>query len=181
MKYFLLSLFCFFMVGNSHADVNQELYELAKEKGQLSREAVKLLKKHNIDPNDDAEYKAASAKAFELSQKMVKARKKNSTLKPFYKVSDEAQSKMMKAMMAKEKDKEAVKKARNEYMTARTQLEKAAAKIPELVKMASDARAANDVASDIKLNLISSSPEGKEYLKKIDVLNQKIEVLRGQL
>ena len=140
------------------------------------REASTMFRKMNIK---DAELDALKENAHKASVHFSQTRKKHPDLKEHYKVSDAAQTRMIKAMTAK--DKEASKVAREEYIEARKELEKVSRKIPELVELQQKAIDANDVVKVKEAELLAATPEGKVLVDKVKDLDAKIAELQKQL
>ena len=168
-------LSCMFTLSAT-AGVKEDIWKVSKEKAKLSREVSGLFRKIKIK---DAELDALQEKAYKASVTFSKTRKKHPDLKDLYKVSDAAQTRMIKAMTAK--DKEASKVAREEYVEARKELEKISQTIPELVELQKKAIEANDAVKVQKTKLLASTPEGKVLLDKMKALDAEIVELRKQL
>lgn len=164
------------IILSASADINQDVWKLSKEKATLMRQTESLFRKNKIE---DKALDALKAKAGQASVAFVKARKAHPDLKALYVTSDAAQNKMIKAMMAK--DKEASKVARNEYTDARRALEAESVKIPELVELQKKAIDANKAVDARKAELVATTPEGKVLMDKVKVLDDKIAELQKQL
>ncbi len=119
--------------------------------------------------------------AFGAAMAFGKARKDHPDLKELNKTNDAAQSQMMKAMMAKDKDEEAIVEARSKYVDAQKALQTRTEKIPELVELQKKAQDANDAVKAKKIELISATPEGAELAKKMKALDVKIADLQKKL
>ena len=178
MKSFLVALFsCIFLLPAS-AGVKEDVWKLSKEKSKLNREFSSLFRKNKLG---DKEYDELSSKAFGAAMAFGKARKDHPDLKELNKANDAAQSKMMKTMMAKDKDKEAITAARNGYVEAQQALQAGAVKIPEIVALQKKAMEANEAVQAKKIAMISATPEGAELAKKMKYLDAEIAELQKKL
>ena len=149
---------------------------MAQEKSKLSREVHTLFRKQKIKDKDlDALKNQASLTSFAF----VKARKNHPDLKELNKASDDAQSRMIKAMTSK--DEAATKTARRDYVKTQQALAVVSKKIPELIKLQNKAIEANKAGGAKKNELLSATPEGKALVDKINVLDKKMAELRKQL
>lgn len=161
------------------ASTYDKIYDLSREKSALTREALKLLRTHHVDPNKDPAYKAAQKKALLASQNFLKVRGAQPELKALLDESQKAMSDYMKA--SRSKDKSASKAAMKRYQNALREVQKKGRNIPAVVKAQKEAQEANKKAQQLKLQLIAQFPEGKNYLKKIDALDAKIAALQKKL
>lgn len=178
MSFKLLSIAVFscLLTLFASADIKEDVWKISKEKRKLTQEVSTLFRKQNIK---DADLDALSQKAFQASQSFMKARKIHPDLKALYKKSDAAQSRMIKAAIAK--DDVGKKAAREEFTQARMELEKVSRTIPELTVLQKKAIAANAAVQAKKNELLAATPEGKELFDKMNILDAKIAKLRKQL
>lgn len=164
-------------IVSAHADVRNEIRQLAREKIKLTMETNKIFNQHKLHENP--EYQELQQKAHEVAREFNQTRRNHPALKDYYAKSDAAQKKMIRARM--DKDKEGSRKATNEYTGIRIEMEKAASAIPELEAAKEKAAAASQAVQDKKLELLDSVPEGKTQAAKIRELEAKIVALRKQL
>jgi|GEM_PF-2866460 len=158
------------------ADTKGDIWKLSKEKSKLTREMSSLFREQKIE---DEELDELSSKALSASVAFAQARKNHPDLKEQNKASSEAQSRMIKAMMAK--DDAASKIAREEYVESQKVLAAASGKIPEIVELQNKAIEANNAVKVREQELLAATPEGKVLFDKIKALDVKIEALRKQL
>ena len=161
------------------ADTSDQIITLSKEKSKLTREGMKLLRKHKVDPHKNSHYEAAYKKALASSTAFIKLRNDHPKIKPLA----EEGNKLLSKMTSKEvrKDKAARKVLLKEYAQKQREIQKIVAGIPNLVKAQKKASKENATVKKIKLSLISDLPEGEKYLKKIQALEKKIAKLQQSL
>lgn len=166
-----------FFISAAVSGVKDEVREVAREKSKLSRQVGKLFRELKLNENEG--YAALEKNAFEASQLFTKTRKAHPALKEAYAKSDAAQSRMVKASLAR--DKEAKKIAMDDYTTARMELESSAKKIPELTEVKTKAIEANEAVQEKKKELLATTPEGSALIGQINALEEKIIELRKKL
>lgn len=174
---FLVLTFNVMHLSADNTSLNQQIWELSKEKRQLTMKVSKALREHNL--SEDPRLAAAQEKAFKASKELVSTKKNHPDLKQFITKSDAAQDKMIDAAVAK--DDAAKKAAQKEFMDARRELETAAQKIPEIQALQKKAIDINNQTKAVELEILSEIPEGKELTAEIKALDKKIADLRSQL
>lgn len=170
-------LSCVFALSAT-AGPQEDIWKFSKEKAKLSREVSTMFREMKLK---DPELTTLQQKAYKASVTFTQTRQKHPDLKPLYKVSNAAQSQMIKAMTAKPKDEEAIKVARADYVEARKELEKVSQTIPELTELQQKAIDANDAVKVKESELLAATPEGKVLVDKIKALDVKIDALRKQM
>jgi hypothetical protein len=161
------------------ADTSTEIYTLAKEKSQLIQEGLQLLKKYQIHPENNPNYETASKAALTASQNFIKQRKNHPDLKNLEKESQKELSAIITA--TRNNDKIGKKEAMKQYTKTQKAIQQKVTTIPELVIAQKKAITANNKMKKAKLTLISTLPEGPDYLNKIKILENKIIQLQNQL
>ena len=159
------------------SDIKAEIHQLSREKYKLTRQISKLFNEKKLDENP--EYEATQKTAYEASRTYSKAQRSHLKLKELYTKSDAAQKKWIDARLAK--DDAAVKTARSAYTQARMDIQKAARDIPELVELQNKAIEANKASQAKQKELLATTDEGKELIKKIDALDAKMAELRKKM
>jgi hypothetical protein len=172
----LTYLFVLSACADTNTDTKGDIWKLSKEKSKLSREMSSMFREQKIE---DKELDELSANALSASVTFAKARKNHPALKEQNKASGEAQSRMIKAMTAK--DDAASKAAREAYVEAQKALVAASGNIPEIVELQNKASDANNAVKAKEHELLAATPEGKVLFDKIQALDVKIEALRKQL
>jgi len=176
IKPLLVAVFSCLLIVTGSAGISQDVWKLSKEKASLMREVSTMFRKMEIK---DAELDALKEKALKASVHFSQTRKKHPDLKEHFNVSDAAQTQMIKAMTAK--DKEATKVARKEYVEARKELEKASREIPEMVELQQQAIDANKAVKVKEFELLGATPEGKVLVDQVKAVDAKIAELQKQL
>ena len=173
----IVVLTCLFVLSAcADTDTKGDIWKLSKEKSKLSREMSSMFREQKIE---DKELDKLSANALSASVTFAQVRKNHPDLKEQNKASDEAQSRMIKAMTAK--DDAASKTAREAYVETQKALVAASGNIPEIVELQNKASEANNAVKAKEHELLAVMPEGKVLFDKIQALDIKIEALRKQL
>lgn len=173
----IATLTCLFVLSAcADTDTKGDIWKLSKEKSKLTREMSSMFREQKIE---DKELDELSSNALSASVTFVKARKNHPDLKEQNKASDEAQSRMVKAMTTK--DDAASKTAREDFVEAQKALVAASGNIPEILELQNKASEANNAVKVKEQELLAATPEGKVLFDKIKALDVKIEALRKKL
>ncbi len=151
-------------LSRAFSDANKEMKEFAAEKGLM----------------EDPRVKASDVAFFEAHKEITKIRKSHPDLIPFYEKSDSLENQAIKFKLAK--DEEAYKKAMADYKTVRTELERAAGKLPEITEAQKQVRRVREEQTFILCDVVSESgAKGKRLADNVRKLLKQLQASRPLL
>lgn len=119
----------------------------------------------------------SKARFFEAHQAVTKMRKAHPDLIPIYKKSEALQDQAIKFRLAQ--DEAAYQQAMKEYKTVRTQLERAANKLPEIIEARKQVTLAREEQTSVLCEVVAESgATGKKLADNVRTLLGQIQASR---
>lgn len=176
LRILFIPLFVFLLVSCGKKEAERSASQSKQSKKSFSRgsyEATQELKKFAEEKGllEDPRVKASNDAYFAVYREFTKTRKSHPDLIPFFEKSDALENLAINSKMAK--DEGAYKQAMEDYKTLRTELERAAGKIPEVREIQKQLSLMQEKQTQVLCDVVAESgAEGKKLADNVRKLSR---------